>query len=449
MFTEGAFKLNGLTGSAAAVMPYYTISYDQAEDGTNFGNSFSNYIINELLRGVYGFNGVACTDWMITADASTDATFTGKCWGVEDKTIVERHYQALMAGMDQFGGNNLLAPVMGAYDMMVENFGQEFADNRFAESGVRLLTNIFNCGLFEDPYLNPEETAATVGSAEFMEAGYKAQLQSVVLLKNKNNLISAYDETAERKTVYIPDYTTTSLNWFTGESVTQTAPSFSPVILQKYFDITSDPAEADLAIVGMTSPSSGSGYDEAELAEGGNGYQPISLQYREYTATTARETSIASDPGKNFINSETGEINYTDNVENRSYKGKSVTSSNEGMLDMLEETKAAMGEKPVIVYMLENNPMVWSEVEPLADAIVVGFGVSDQAVSEIIAGVAEPSALLPMQQPANMETVEAQLEDVGQDMECYVDSEGNAYDFAFGLNWSGVIHDARVETYGK
>lgn len=32
-------------------------------------------------------------------------------------------------------------------------------------------------------------------------------------------------------------------------------------------------------------------------------------------------------------------------------------------------------------------------------------------------------------------------------MECYVDANGNTYDFAFGLNWAGVINDERVEKY--
>ena len=32
-------------------------------------------------------------------------------------------------------------------------------------------------------------------------------------------------------------------------------------------------------------------------------------------------------------------------------------------------------------------------------------------------------------------------------MECYKDANGNVYDFAFGLNWSGVIYDERVATY--
>jgi hypothetical protein len=33
------------------------------------------------------------------------------------------------------------------------------------------------------------------------------------------------------------------------------------------------------------------------------------------------------------------------------------------------------------------------------------------------------------------------------DLECYKDGDGNTYDFAFGLNWSGVIKDWRVEKY--
>ena len=46
-----------------------------------------------------------------------------------------------------------------------------------------------------------------------------------------------------------------------------------------------------------------------------------------------------------------------------------------------------------------------------------------------------------------MESVEASYEDVPRDLEPYVDSEGNAYDFCYGLNWSGVIDDDRTATY--
>ena len=48
-----------------------------------------------------------------------------------------------------------------------------------------------------------------------------------------------------------------------------------------------------------------------------------------------------------------------------------------------------------------------------------------------------------------MRTVEEQCEDIPHDMECYTDSEGHVYDFAYGMDWDGVIDDARVRKYGR
>ena len=93
--------------------------------------------------------------------------------------------------------------------------------------------------------------------------------------------------------------------------------------------------------------------------------------------------------------------------------------------------------------------MVFSEFEKDANAILVNFGVQDQAVLDIMTGKSEPSGLLPLQMPANMQTVEKQNEDVPHDMQCYKDSEGHVYDFGYGLNWKGVIKDARTEKYKR
>ena len=68
---------------------------------------------------------------------------------------------------------------------------------------------------------------------------------------------------------------------------------------------------------------------------------------------------------------------------------------------------------------------------------------------DIISGAKSPSGLLPLQMPADMRTVEEQKEDVPRDMKCHVDTEGNTYDFTFGLNWRGVIKDSRTLKYGK
>jgi len=102
-----------------------------------------------------------------------------------------------------------------------------------------------------------------------------------------------------------------------------------------------------------------------------------------------------------------------------------------------------------VVIVEVGKPLVLKEIEPYADAILLSFGVQYQALLEIMSGQAEPTALLPFQMPADMKTVETQKEDLPGDMNCYKDADGNTYDFAFGLNWKGIINDERVMKYKK
>jgi beta-glucosidase len=73
--------------------------------------------------------------------------------------------------------------------------------------------------------------------------------------------------------------------------------------------------------------------------------------------------------------------------------------------------------------------------------------VQNQAILDVLSGAVEPSGLLPFQMPKNMKTVELQDEDIPHDMICYTDANGHTYDFGFGMNWKGVIHDARTAKY--
>ena len=433
-FTEGAFQLKGATKKASAVMPYYTISYGQDKKyGENVGNGFSKYIITDLLRNQYGYDGVVCTDWLITADEGAKPdVFSGKSWGVEKLSVAERHYKVLMAGVDQFGGNNDINPVLEAYQMGIKEHGEPFMRKRFEQSAVRLLLNIFRVGLFENSYLDPNETKAIVGKPEFMKAGYDAQLKSVVMIKNQNKTLPI----AKGKTVYIPKRVTPAgINFFGQPSPEKIEYPVNLELIKKYYTVTEDPAKADFAIVFIKSPISG-GYSRADREAGGNGYVPISLQLKDYTAVDARAQSIAA-----------GDPVIDPTITNRSYLNKTSKSNSYPDLNTILETKKAMNGKPVLVTVNISNPMVFAEFEKEVDAIVGEFGVQIEALLDIVSGKTEPSGLLPLQMPLNMSTVEKQLEDVPHDMIPYTDSSGNVYDFGFGLNWKGIIKDARTAKY--
>ena len=110
--------------------------------------------------------------------------------------------------------------------------------------------------------------------------------------------------------------------------------------------------------------------------------------------------------------------------------------------------KAVSGDWEAIRTCIKcGKAMIVSEFETDVDVILVGFGIDNNYFLQVTSGNYEPCGLLPLQFPSGMETVEAQKEDVPRDMECYVDADGNTYDFAYGLNWSGVIKDERVSTY--
>ncbi len=432
-FTEGAFKLDEGTQMASAVMPIYSILWNQDPSGENVGGSYSKWMIQQQLRDEAKFDGVICTDWAITKDMKVlDSPMGGKPWGVEHLTEAERHYKILQAGVDQFGGNNEMGPVLEAYQMWCNEYGEASARERFEQSARRLLLNMFRVGLFENPYLDPAESQRIVGRPDFMEEGFKAQLKSVVMLKNHSNATLPVDKKAK---VYVPKRHFPAIpGMWGGVSEEKTVEPIDLALVGKFYEVVNDPEQADFALCLIQEPSNGFGYSTQDVKNGGNGYMPLSLQYADYTATDARAVSIAGgDP--------------MEKTTNRSFKGKKVTTYNRDDMTMVVDTKKAMGERPVVVVVETGRPIVLSEIEPFADAILISFNVQHQALLDIICGNHEPSALLPMQMPADMKAVEEQQEDVPRDMRCYCDSDGNTYDFAFGLNWKGIINDERVKKY--
>ena len=418
-FTEGALKLGGGTEQSASIMVAYNVLLGVMPKEEQVGAGYSYFVMDSLLRKKYGYDGVICSDWRVPNDYKAMDENKGKPWGVEHLSIAERYLLMIMAGNDQIGGILTKQYIEEAYRLGVKSYGEEQMRKRYEKSAERLLVIMFRMGLFDNPYLDVEQSRATVNSKSFAEEALMAQMRSVVMLKNSNGVLPL----RPRAKVYIP-------------TVNSVVSYGLAVAIEEQFDMVTNPDEADYALVVINSPKSGKGYSQEDVQQGGNGYVPISLQYGEYKAVSARKVSLSGgDPMENFTN--------------RTYRNKSVTAKNADAVDNVIEARRRMGQKPVIVCVSARNPMVFSEIEPYADAILMDFGVQTEAVMGVAAGVIEPQGLLPLQMPKDMHTVERQKEDLPFDMECYKDADGNVYDFAYGLNWSGVIKDWRTEKYSR
>ncbi len=478
--------LPGKTETVTAAMTNFSVGIEK--DGSPVGkervaSSYSKYKINTILREKYGWDGYILTDFGI---------ITGKNFGVEDLTPAECMLAILEAGCDAFGGEGRSGKkdidlAMEAYKLGVKKLGEEAMNELMRHSTERILRTHFNIGIVDNPYLSIEKAETVPNNAEHNARGYQAMLRSVVMLKNTGGIIQQSPEGAGKKTVYIPRVYSAATTGRQASAATAN-PAFNPEVAGEYFNVVTDAlagkltgpkdaegnptispkdiirasaseiARCDFALVRISSPQNGNptymGFGGIATDGSKYTYLPISLQYRPYTANSesVRKESIGGDMIEVTEKSPEGYGDMKSLVkENRSYFGKTAVIRNESDLDLV--LNAASAAKKVIVALNVSSPMVFKEFESKVDAILVGFGgdrsayLPDKAFLEIIAGKAEPSGLLPLQMPANMETVEAQFEDVPRDMKCHVDSDGNTYDFAFGLNWSGVIKDMRTAKY--
>jgi beta-glucosidase len=146
--------------------------------------------------------------------------------------------------------------------------------------------------------------------------------------------------------------------------------------------VTENPDEADYALVFIASPIGHGGYER--------GCQKGRWQ-RIFTGIL----TIRQIHRRNCPRNQPCRWRSFRKFTNRSYKGKSETSTNVTDLAMVNDTYAKMKGKPVIVSVNMNNPMVFAELEKQANAIIADFGVQGQASLDILTGKAEPSALLP------------------------------------------------------
>ncbi|MDO4521612.1 MAG: glycoside hydrolase family 3 N-terminal domain-containing protein [Eubacteriales bacterium] len=469
-YFDGVFNLPGKTGSSG-IMTQYAIDVDS--EGNPIGGEWAG-VYNPYLNGMldeFGYDSLKITDWGVFQFAGV--------WGAESMQEPERVAAGWEAGANLLGGYGNVENAIAAYNVLVEKDGQEKADEIVGHAAGNFFEVMMNLEMFEEPYSDSAAAGEIVNGDDAMNYGVETQKQSVVMIKN-DGTIKEGGNGNDKPTVYVPYVYNTgfSVSWMSG--ISEGTPSWTPGMdldkLGQYFNVVTDTlgdptgeedadgnkaytkddltrataeeiAECDYVLVGMDNAYSmsyealatGALWGNTEPAEGvEQAWYPVSLQYGEYKAETAPETSLA------------GKTLEDGSKENRSYKGQTApAAANYGDLEALEYAAEAAGDDiPVIVSMKMERGMVWSEVEPLADVILVTYNNKmEDAVADIVLGNTDPNGLLIFQQPKDMEAVEAQMTDVPRDMECYVDADGNTYDFAFGLNWASVINDERVEKY--
>ena len=465
-FLDGGFKLDSETSAAVAVMPCYGIAYDPndpEELGETVGSAYSSHNMS-ILRNA-GWDGWICTDWMIVSAIMH---------GCKDLTEPERWAKLMKNTVGSIGGEWDIDDATAGYKLLVDDMGADDALALLQDNARRFIKAEMTVDLFEQPYSDRSVAKEILESETAAAFGIEASEKSVVMLKNAGNVIS---EKGLDGKVYIPrKYAAASASFF-GSTPASADQCFGADVKDLGFEVVTDAvgdptgaagtdgkatyqesditaltaaelADVKYAVVKVNNPADayqgvqgGPSFMTVVMgtaAEPGPYWKPISLQYRPYTANGANVRKESLNPKDEY-----GEY------VNRSYYGESTYATNESDLDFVISVKEKLPADAKLILVIDaDRPMCFGEIESYADVILWGFdSITDEAFAHIIAGSAEPYGLLNHQMPIDMEAVEGDQEDVPRDMECYIDSEGNTYDFCFGLNWSGVIDDDRVKTY--
>ncbi|MCR4870237.1 MAG: twin-arginine translocation signal domain-containing protein [Atopobiaceae bacterium] len=455
-FLDGGMHLDSSTEQMVAVMPCYGVAYDPNDPnglGEWVGAGFSEYLLSGLRNT--GWDGMLCTDWIIA---------NGCGHGVKDLTVAERLKKIYSAGCDQHGGT--FDPENGsiAWQALVDEVGEEEATAQYQEHARHILKLMNKLGLFNNPYSDRSAAKAMLENEAAAAFGIDAATKSVVMLKNDGVITSAgLDGKVYIPRKYVPEIIDP---WF-GNNIPPTAEPYLPLeafggnAVTDELDESGELSEASItkladfsdvkyAVIKVSNPQDAyqgveGGEDLMSIVYGteaqpGPYFKPISLQYRPYTADGPNVRKISLNPDAD--------------TDNRSRFGESTFANNESDLDAVIALKESLPEGAKLILIVDaDRPMCFGEIEPYADAILLGFvssengGIADQAYANIITGAAEPYGLLSHPMPKDMDAVEALNEDTPRSVECYTDAMGNTYEFAFGLNWSGVIDDERTATY--
>lgn len=134
------------------------------------------WMMTDIMRGEYGFNGFIVSDWM-DVDRIYDLHYAAP-------TLKDAFYETIDAGLDmRMHGPDFLEKVV---ELVKEG---KLSEAQIDRACSKILEAKFRLGLFENPFVSLEKTAQTLYNKKHLQSALEMAEESIVLLKNENNLL--------------------------------------------------------------------------------------------------------------------------------------------------------------------------------------------------------------------------------------------------------------------
>ncbi len=440
--TPGSLEKYQLVGFQAAcdagvgsIMPCYSRdttdprSVEQTYRGVvipadEVGSAYSHTMMQTLLTEAMGFKGFINTD---------SGILETQTYGVETLTMPERYAKLINNGVGAIGAGFDWDHVTTALETGL------ITEEQLSAVNVSRLTREIAQGRIDNPYTDPANADAVRAANTTGEAGEKAylsQLKSVVLLKNKGNVLPLNDTA---KKVFIASFTGKGADDAVVESLTAEFEA-------KGFTVVDDVEDADIAYLDVQPTYNGS--------QGSNTAMGVIDLVEEEEVPAIWTQALRRDGATAGTQIPTGELMEVTTLED---------------LDEIEEIAEEIHAKGgvVIAAIKVNQPWILTNLEPYCDGLIAQFGVPTKAHVAVVTGEYNPTGKMPITMVSCYDVIAtswqylsdgriyeicaspndvpgydkdqyidpAILEKVPGGSYAYCDSEGNYYRAWFGLSY--------------
>ncbi|MDE7443642.1 MAG: glycoside hydrolase family 3 C-terminal domain-containing protein [Muribaculaceae bacterium] len=317
-------------------------------------NSASRFLLTDVLRGKFGFRGYVYTDWgtlnmLKNVHRTAETNFDAAC-------------QGLTAGIDAEASSN-------TFSTLAENIEAGLFDESYVDEAVRrILRAKIETGLMDDPYLENCAFYLPMRSNEGGELARRIADESVVMLKNEDNLLPLDINKVKKVAVIGPNAATVQFGDYTWSK--NSDDGISP--LEGIKSLVGDKVK-----VGYARGCSISSLDTTEIAE---------------AVALARESDVALV----FVGS-SSTVFVRESGASTSGEGVDLSEIElTGAQEQLVRAVAATG-KPVVLVLVSGKPfaMPW-EAENIPAILVQWYGgeKEGESIANILFGNVNPSGKL-------------------------------------------------------
>ena len=362
--------------------------------------AYNAALLTKLLRGRMGFKGYVNTDTGVLAN---------NAFGVESLSTPQRFAKAVKAGVALFSDSG---DPQGLLDAVREGLVEE----KEIDSAVALLLKeVFQLGLFENPYTDPEAAQKIATAPASAARADEAHRKSIVLLRNDRKLLPLKAATK----LYV-EVMAGQPQGFGGRGG------------------AGGRGRGGAAGRGPAGAPGAEGRGNAEAAGRGGrgGASPVN-------GTAGLKTLLAKDPSVQIVDS----AEQADVVllwlrptvyQRPEHDYADIALSPLTGVDVAK-VKQMEALKPTVLAINFINPWIVNEVEPGAAAVLATFDVKAEALLDVVRGRFNPTGKLPLTIPADQAAVDRNAPDVPGYAEAfdyaYKNRANDKYLYGFGLTY--------------